>query len=137
MVNFSQEMAMQEALPRAFRRIRLELARERGHPSGDALTGYTLVAPIDEDGRLDAELAREFREACQVVRFRRAAESDAGVLRRRPGGSWAIHYDFSGGVEDDDPGYRLGEHRFAVGEYVTIAEDDGPHTYRVVSVEPL
>lgn len=123
-------------LPRSFHRIRLELAREPGRPSGDAETGYMLVAPIDARGHLDPDAAREHPAACKVIRFRRGAGAVAGRLRRRPGGSWAIHYELEGG-EDDDPGYRLGEHVFAPGEYVTIVEDEGDHTYRVVSVQPL
>ncbi len=129
-------MSLDEALPETFRRIRLELAREPGRPSGDPGIGYTLVAPLDVQGRLDAEEVRRHREACKVVRFHRGEESDVGYLKRRPGGSWAFHYDFTDG-DDDDPGYRLGEHRFVVGEYVTIAEDEGMHTYRIASVEPL
>jgi hypothetical protein len=96
-----------------------------------------LVAPIDAKGRLDVEAALAHRDACRVVRFRRGEDSIEGLLRRRPGGSWAIHYDFASGAEDDDPGYKLGEHTFALGEYVTILEDEGAHTYRVVSVEPV
>jgi hypothetical protein len=34
-------------LPANFRRIRLELAREKGHPQGSALIGYTFVAPLE------------------------------------------------------------------------------------------
>lgn len=123
-------------LPGSFRRIRLELAREPGHPEGDAHTAYVLVAPLDREGRLDVEVARSFRDACQVVRLRPGADQEEGALRRRPGGSWAFHYE-SDGDEDDDPAYRLGEHRFAPGEYVTIFEDEGAHTYRVVSVQSL
>jgi hypothetical protein len=124
-------------LPEGFRRIRMELAREPGHPEGDARTAYVLVAPLDREGRLDADAAREHKEACRVVRMRSGEEPEEGVLRRRPGGSWALHYDFEDGGEDDDPGYRLGEHHFVLGEYVTIHEDEGPHTYRIVSVQSL
>jgi hypothetical protein len=124
-------------LPTNFRSIRLELAREPGHPEGDPHIGYTVVAPLEEDGRLDIETARAHKESCRVVRFHAAREHEEGYLRRRPGGSWAFHYDFDDGGEDDDPAYRLGEHRFVYGEYVTIQEDEGEHTYRVVSVEPL
>lgn len=125
------------ALPANFRRIKLELAREPGHPQGDAHIGYVVQAPLDSDGRLDVETARAHREECRVVRFHSGREREEGYLRRRPGGSWAFHYDFEDGGEDDDPGYRLGEHRFVRGEYVTIAEDEGAHTYRVASVDPL
>jgi len=115
----------------------MELAREPGKPLGDPGVGYTLVAPIDQEGRLDAGEVQRHREACKVVRFRAGEESDVGYLRRRPGGSWAFHYEFEDGDEDDDAGYRLGDHRFVVGEYVTIVEDDGMHTYRIAAVERL
>ncbi len=124
-------------LPMSFRRIRLQLAREPQHPQGDALTGYLLTAPLDREGRLNVDAARAHKDACRVVRFREGQNNQEGYLRRRPGGSWAFHYEFDSGVEDDDPGYRLGEHRFSPGEYVTIEEDEGAHTYRVVSVQTL
>jgi hypothetical protein len=124
-------------LPTNFRSIRLELAREPRHPEGSSHIGYTVIAPLDKDGRLDVETAREYKEECRVVRFHAGRELEEGYLRRRPGGSWAFHYDFDDGDEDDDPAYRLGEHRFVGGEYVTIQEDEGEHTYRVVSAEPL
>jgi hypothetical protein len=124
-------------LPANFRRIRLELAREPGKPDGDSEIGYTLFAPLDRNGLLDADTARAHHAECRVVRFHRGEESEFGMLRRRPGGSWALHYELGDGGEDDDPGYRLGEHRFTPGEYVTIQEDEGAHTYRVVSVHAV
>lgn len=122
-------------LPANFRRVRLELAREPGHPAGDHDVGYVLVAPLDSEGRLDPKTFAAFKDMCSVARFRAGEDVVHGALRRRPGGSWAFHYDFESGGEDDDPGYRLGDHRFAPGEYVTIQEDEGAHTYRVVSVQ--
>jgi hypothetical protein len=127
-------MSISRTLPDKFQRIRLELAREPGHPEGDRFIGYTLVAPLTADGRLDAETARDHREACTVVRFHADEDSTEGFLIRRPGGSWAFHYNLDDG-EDDDPGFKLGEHKFVTGEYVTIIEDAGAHTYRVVSVQ--
>ena len=124
-------------LPDNFRRIRLELAREPGHPEGDAHIGYSIVSPLDSEGRLDADTWRVFKRACRVVRFRPSHVREEGYLRRRPGGSWVFHYDFEDGAEDDDPAYRLGDHRFIFGEYVTIEEDEGPHTYRVTRIERL
>lgn len=122
-------------LPNNFRRIKLELAREPGHPEGASAIGYDFVAPLDAEARLDAAAWRDHKEACRVLRSHEGVTS-VGRLRRRPGGSWAFHYELDDAREDDDAGYRLGEHRFAPGEYVTIQEDDGPHTYRVVSVQP-
>jgi len=126
-----------ERLPASFRRIRLELAREPHHPEGDARIGYVLLAPLDKDGKLEVETAREHREECRVVRFHEGREHEDGYLRRRPGGSWAFHYELDEGGEDDDPAFRLGDHRFVQGEYVTIDEDEGAHTYRVTRVERL
>lgn len=127
----------QTRLPDTFRRIRLELAREPRHPEGDSRIGYSIIAPLDGEGRLDAETWRDFKEQCRVVRFHAAADKEEGYLRRRPGGSWAFHYEFENGGEDDDPAYRLGDHRFLYGEYVTIEEDEGAHTYRVAKVDRL
>ena len=126
----------QTRLPDTFRRIRLELAREPRHPEGDAHIGYSIIAPLDSEGRLDALTWRDFKQECRVVRFHAAGDED-GYLRRRPGGSWAFHYEFEDGGEDDDPVYRLGDHRFVHGEYVTIDEDDAAHTYRVAKVDRL
>lgn len=124
-------------LPENFRRIRLELAREPSHPEGDAHIAYSIIAPLDSEGRLDAETWRAFKQNCRVERFQPHKDNEEGYLRRRPGGSWAFHYEFEDGAEDDDPAYRLGDHRFVCGEYVTIEEDEGAHTYRVVRVDRL
>ena len=126
-----------KGLPANFRRIRLELAREPGHPEGDSRIGYSVIAPLDKNGRLDVETVRAHKGKCQVVRFRAGRDHEEGYLRRRPGGSWAFHYEFDDGDEDDDPAFRLGDHRFVESEYVTIEEDEGAHTYRVAKVEPL
>lgn len=38
---------------------------------------------------------------------------------------------------DEEAGYRLNQHRFAEGEYVTIQdENEKPHTFEVVTVRP-
>lgn len=121
-------------LPRSFQLIRLELAREAGQPEGSRQIAYTLVAPLDLAGRIDAELWQRHRAACRVVRMRPDEENEVGHLVRKPGGSWAFHYDIRGGGPDE-AGYRFGDERFVIGEYVSIQEDDGMHTFRVTSVE--
>lgn len=123
-------------LPRSFRKIRLELAREKGHPAGSASRGYIIVAPLDQDYRFDAETWKAHRDACRVVRFRSGEDDDIGHLVHRPGGSWAFRYDIRGD-EDDEAGYHFEQERFEVGEYVSVREADATHTYRVVSVERL
>ena len=58
------------SLPAQFRKFRLALAREPGHPDGDAEVAYIIVAPLDAEARIDAGLWREHRDACRVVRQR-------------------------------------------------------------------
>ena len=131
------------SLPRAFRKIRLELAREKGHPAGSSGYGYTLVAPLCADRRIDTELWKSHRDACRVVRFRPTGDDEVGHLAHRPGGSaggtWTFHYDIRGGNGggDDEAGYHFQDEHFEIGEYVSIRESRAMHTYRVVSVEPI
>jgi len=122
-------------MSRAFRRIRLELAREPEHPAGSRRHGYVFVAPLDEAGRIDATLWKQHRADCRVVRFR-PNDEDIGHLVHRRGGSWAFHYDIDGD-EDDEVGYRFADEKFVIGEYVSIEEDEKMHTFRVTSVEPV
>lgn len=121
------------SLPPAFHRIRLELAREPGHPAGSRRHGYVFVAPLDEQGRINTNLWKEHRDECRVVRFR-PGDEDVGHLVQRSHGNWAFHYDVRGD-EDDESGYRFGDERFVLGEYVSIREDGQMHTFRVTSVE--
>lgn len=127
---------MPKDLPANFRRIRLERAREPGLAHGDPEMGYTLLAPLTADGRLDGETASAYRERCKVIRFSHDDEPEEGYLRRR-GGGWVFHYTFEDGGEDDDPGFRFEQHRFVPGDYVTVIEDEGAHTYRVVTVQAV
>ena len=132
----TQPTHTQKDFPPNFRRIRLELAREKGHPVGSSASGYVLVAPLDTDSKLDAASWREHRNLCRVIRFRPEEPDDIGHLIRRPGGSWAFHYDLSGAI-DDEAGHRLDRDRFVTGEYVAIEEEHGPHTFQVASVEHI
>jgi hypothetical protein len=120
----------------AFHRIRLELAREPGHPEGSRATGYEIMAPLDESQRLSPELWRENRERSSVRRFHEGEEDRIGRLGRHPGGAWYLDYDVDSS-RDDEAGYRLGSERFVLGEYVSIADEHGKmHTYHVVSSQP-
>ena len=115
-------------------RIVLRLARNPGteFAEGDDHRGYALVAPLTPDGRLDEAAFREQRAACVVRRF--APEEDAvegRLVRRRD--RWFFDYGDLADVEE--PGYRLGEHRFAVGEYVSISDETGRLlTYKVTDL---
>ena len=118
-------------------KIRLELARDHDHPAGSAAVGYEFVAPLDKDGKIDPVEWHKRRANCRVRRFRPQEADDIGHLIRKPGGSWAFHYDIETDEEDDEAGYRFGDHAFMIGEYVSIREDEGLRTYRVVSVQAV
>lgn len=121
-------------------RILLNLARSKEHPDGSARHGYDIVAPLDSHGRLDASAWREARAACRVRRFWAGEKEEIGHLVHRPGGAggatWTFDYN-PAASDDDEAGYRLGEHVFAPGEYVSVRDEDGvTHTFKVVSVTP-
>lgn len=125
------------SFPPGFHQIRLELAREPGHPGGSNSTGYDLVVPLDHDQRLSPDEWRKHKDLCRVHRFREDEDDAVGRLARKPGGAWYFDYDDS--TEDDDEmAHRLGDERFMIGEYVSVRDEDGDmHTYRVVSVRQL
>lgn len=124
------------SLPAQFRQIRIELAREPGHPEGDSAVAYVIIAPLDVDDRIDPMLWRDHREACRIARLRPGQQDNHGRLVHRQGGSWAFHYD-TGANTSDEVGFHFADQRFETGEYVTINERGKMHTYRVVSVNHL
>lgn len=116
-------------------RIVMRLARNPGteFADGDDHRGYALVAPLDDDGRLDEAGFRRHGDQCTVRRFAPDEDAAEGRLRRR-GGYW--FFDYLEGESDDEPVYKLGQHRFSIGEYVTVTDDDGrPLTYKVTDVQ--
>ncbi|WP_213770512.1 hypothetical protein [Bradyrhizobium sp. dw_78] len=124
------------ALPRAFRQIRLERARDHDHPKGDSEIAYVITAPLDAASRVDADLWKLHKEACRVARQRPVGNDQLGHIMHGPGGNWRFHYDVAGDLPDE-AGHHLGDERFEPGEYVSIHEADGMHPYLVVAVTPL
>ena len=117
-------------------RIVLRLARNPGteFADGDDHRGYALVAPLTADGKLDEAAFREHRAACVVRRFAQDEDPVEGKLHRH-GGRWS--FDYGDRADTEEPLYRLGEHRFSVGEYVSISDEDGRLlTYKVTEVVP-
>lgn len=120
----------------ALSRIVMRLARNPGteFAGGDDHRGYALTAPLTPDGMLDADAYAKAKAECVVRRFAPDEDAADGRLARR-GARWYFDYDDEE-VSDDEPVHRLGEHRFAVGEYVTVTDEDGrPLTYKVVEVQ--
>ncbi|MFZ5670087.1 MAG: hypothetical protein ACOY4K_11380 [Pseudomonadota bacterium] len=118
-------------------RIVMRLARNPGteFADGDDHRGYTLVAPLRDDGKLDLAAFQKRRSACSVRRFAPDEDAVTGRLNRR-GQTWFFDYDAADDA-DDEPVHRLGEHRFAVGEYVSVADEDGRLlAYKVTDVSP-
>lgn len=118
-------------------RIVMRLARNPGteFAGGDDHRGYALTAPLTPEGLLDADAYAKARAECVVRRFAPDEDAADGRLARR-GARWFFDYDDTDSG-DDEPVHRLGEHRFAVGEYVTVTDEDGrPLTYKVVEVQP-
>jgi hypothetical protein len=124
------------SLPAQFRQIRIELAREPGHPEGDAGVAYVIIAPLDADDRIDSTLWRQHREACRIARLRPGRQEDHGHLVHRQGGGWAFHYQASANMLDE-VGFHFADERFVPGEYVSINENGKLHTYRVASLNRL
>ena len=114
-----------------FYRIILRLARNPGHEHAEAddHRGYTLTAPLTEDGHLDAQTYSTNPERCSVRHFAPDIEPQMGRLARH-GRGWAFDYGDIGA--DDEKLFRLGEHRFDVGDYVSVVEKSGEQlTYKV------
>ena len=119
----------------ALHHIRLELAREPGKPAGDSHSGYDIVAPLDEAGRLDPKAARDVGESCRVRRFDKDETVATGWLLSSGRGGWVL--DFPGDTHDET-GFRFGDERFTLGEYVSIKAPDGVmHTFRVAQLRAL
>jgi hypothetical protein len=133
MSNAHPKPILNTSLPAQFRQIRIELAREPGHPEGDASFAYVIIAPLDANDRIDPTLWSEYREACRITRLRPDEEDDYGHLVHRHGG-WVLHYDSN---KPDALGFHFADERFVAGEYVSIHEGSKMHTYRVVSVSHL
>jgi hypothetical protein len=118
-------------------RVVMRLARNPGEfAGGDDHRGYALILPQTAEDHIDLAAYAKQKEACQVRRFAPDEEPVTGRLVRR-GQQWFIDY---GDVEatDEEPLFRLGDHRFAVGEYVTVTDEDaGALTYKVSEVTPV
>jgi len=115
------------------KRIRLELARCKDFPEGSHAHGYDLIAPLDDEGHLNAEEWREAKSRCTVRRFWGDEEEQHGHLRH-VGRGWHFHYDGLD-TDDDEPLFKLDRHALLEGEYISVLEEDEEMMpFRIVSV---
>lgn len=77
------------SLPPQFRQIRIELAREPGHPEGEPAVAYVIVAPLSPDSLIDPEIMeaspRGLPGCAPASRRAEPAWSSRIPLRRRMG----------------------------------------------------
>ncbi|NWH09308.1 MAG: hypothetical protein HXY22_11815 [Alphaproteobacteria bacterium] len=118
------------------KRVRIELARSPGFPEGSRRHGYEFVAPLDDEGHLDAAAHRLHKSDCKVRRFWGDEEEEHGTLIHGRAGWW-FDYD-SKDEADDEPLFKLDRHTISEGEYISVTEHDGKlYAFRVVSVRPF
>lgn len=119
-------------------RIVMRLARNPGteFAEGDDHRGYTLVAPLTGEGGLDEAAFKAGTKGCTVRRFAPDEDAQEGRLSRR-GEQWFFDYD-ADDTEDDEAIHKLGQHSFNIGDYVSIADEDGRMlAYKVTEVTAL
>lgn len=114
----------------AMNRITLRLARNPSRPEGDPERGYVLLAPVNADGKIDADIYAAAKAAYTVRRFGPGMDAIEGKLKRH-GLDWYFDYDAQR-TSDDEPVFKLADHRFFPGDYVTITDEEGAAlTYQV------
>ena len=128
-------MPLRAPAPANFHVIHLDLAREPGHPEGSVRDRYTLVLPLEADGRIDQDYCHRFPDLCTVVRLSEDGGVRRGLIRREADKTWV--FDYGDAVEGDETGFRFGQERFTPGEYVSIERDGVQHPYRVISLQPV
>src|SRR5271166_785710 len=122
----------------SLRKVTLHAARSKEFPEGSIRHGYDFIAPLTEDGHIDLEAWKAHRGECFAHRFWAGESAMQGLLVHRAGGrggsTWAFEWS-SRDFEEEEQGYRFGDHAFKVGEYVSVREGDGHMlTFRVASV---
>ncbi len=118
-------------------RVTLHAARSKAFPDGSIRHGYSFVAPLTEDGKIDADAWKAHRGECIVRRFWGDEPEMCGLLAHRPGGhkgsSWL--FELGDKLDEEEPGFRFADHAFRPGEYVSLREQEGQlMTFRVTSV---
>ena len=113
----------------ALRKVTLNAARSKEFPEGSIRHGYDFVAPLTADGHIDLEAWKQHRGECFAHRFWGAEPAMRGLLVHRaggPGGStWAFEWKKGTRDEEEEEGFRFGDHAFKIGEYVMASSEAG------------
>ena len=123
----------------ALRKVTLNAARSKEFPDGSIRHGYDFVAPLTADGHIDLEAWKAHRGECFAHRFWAGEPTMQGLLVHRAGGrggsTWSFEWKLPNAQDEEDEGFRFGDHAFRVGEYVSVREAEGQLlTFRVVNV---
>ena len=119
----------------ALMNIRLELGRTRTSPDGDPRRGYEFIAPLDDDGHLDAAVWRLEETNCWVRSFWPDRPDRKGWFRH-VGRGWRFEYP-SQDQSGQEPIFKLDRHVLSPGFCVTLTEDDGAQLpFKIASVFP-
>lgn len=105
-------------------RVTLKLAHNPDEPNVDLNHGYIIDAPIGRDGKLSEDIWDKNKEACLIKKFGHSEDdfADGQIIKR--GGNWFFDYGLTKRGLDEN-GFKLGEHRFWLGDYVTINDYNG------------
>jgi len=116
--------------------IRLELARTPEFPQGSPDHAYEFTAPLTKNAHVDAAAWKTVKDRCEVTRIWGGEPAQTGRLRH-VGSGWRFDYNPADDA-DDEPFFKLDQHQFTLGSYVSITEQDGQQRpFRVVSVVPI
>ena len=116
--------------------IRLELARTAEYPQGSSRHGYEFIAPLTSDGHIDVAEWRRAKDKCSVTRFWKDEPAEKGLLRH-VGHGWRFDYDASESG-DDEPFFKLDQHKMEPGTYVSVTEHDGvQRPFKIVRISPI
>jgi len=123
----------------ALKKITLHAARSKAWPEGSSRHGYTFVAPLTAEGRIALNGWKTHRGECFVHRFWGDDPEQRGLLARHAGGrggaTWAFELGEGAKLDEEEEGFRFGDHVFNPGEYVSLREEDGElMTFRVAAV---
>ncbi len=122
------------------KKVTLHAARSKQFPDGSIRHGYLIVAPLNAEGRIDLEAWKAHRGECFVHRFWGDELERRGLLVHRAGGrggsTWAFELGEGADLNEEEDGFRFGDHAFQPGEYVSVRDDEGELvTFKVVSVK--